>query len=120
MHSAHQTPAVTIDSRSLRQIPVDLIVVPSFEDDALEGLSELDSATGGELGRARARGEFTGKLFELFYTPVAGMKASRVVLVGAGKCGELTTERLRRIATVAGLGATAAEDCHRDAAGHPR
>ena len=105
MHSAHQTPAVTVDPRALPQIPVDLIVVPSFEEDGLEGLDDLDAAAGGELGRARARGEFTGKLFELFYTPVTGWQASRVVLVGAGKRGELTTERLRRIATVAGLGA---------------
>jgi leucyl aminopeptidase len=105
MHSAHHTPAVTVVDVPLPKISTDLLVIPCFEDDTLDGLGDLDAATDGEVGRARARGEFKGKLFELSYTPLTGWSATRMVLVGAGQRREFTTERLRRIATVAGLGA---------------
>ncbi|HEX7780638.1 MAG TPA: hypothetical protein VF424_15420, partial [Vicinamibacterales bacterium] len=52
---------------------VDLLFVPVFEqDDRLTDLPGLDDATGGEIARARASGEFRAKLYDVFITPVTG------------------------------------------------
>ncbi len=50
-------------------------------------------------------GEFAGRPFEVYLTPLSGWKTPRVGLVGAGKREEFTTERMRRIATAAALAA---------------
>ena len=74
---------------------------PCFQDgDDLADLSGLDAAVSGDIERARASGEFRGKLYEFFITRVsgAGWKPARVALVGAGRRQELDIERLRRIA----------------------
>jgi leucyl aminopeptidase len=86
-------------------VAVDLLFVPVFQDDdRLDDLSGLDEATGGEIGRARGRGEFKGRAFELFLTPVngAGWQARRIALVGAGRRADADAERLRRIGAAAG------------------
>jgi len=85
-------------------VTVDLLFVPVFQDeDRLDDLPGLDEATGGEVGRARGRGEFKGRAYELFLTPVngAGWQAKRVALVGAGRRADADAERLRRIAAAA-------------------
>src|SRR5690349_17632302 len=85
-------------------VTVDLLFVPVFQDeDRLDDLPGLDEATGGEIGRARGRGEFKGRAYELFLTPVngAGWQAKRVALVGAGRRADADAERLRRIAAAA-------------------
>ena len=83
---------------------VDMLFVPVFQDeDRLEDLADLDDATGGWVSRVRASGEFRGRLFELFLTRVTrGWKAERVALVGAGRRGEATPERVRKIAAACG------------------
>ena len=55
------------------------------------------------MGRARARGEFTGKPYEVLVTALSGWKALRVVIVGAGKSMDVTPDHFRRIATIGGL-----------------
>ena len=72
-------------------------------DDEFVDEPDLDRASGGEIGRARARGEFTGKPYEVLVTALSGWKALRAVLVGAGKCMEVTPDHFRRIATIGGL-----------------
>jgi leucyl aminopeptidase len=59
------------------------------------------------VSRARARGELTGKLYEVFATSTsfANWKTPRALLVGAGSRKEFTADHLRRIAIVGGLGA---------------
>jgi len=86
------------------QVAVDVLFVPVFgEGDKLDDLAGLDEATGGEVGRARARGEFRGKLYEIFLTPVTGgWRAGRIALIGAGELDELNAERARRIAATCG------------------
>jgi leucyl aminopeptidase len=77
-----------------------------FEDDDLADQPGLDDGSNGEIGKARTRGEFKGKTFDTFTTPLAnGWKAARVMLIGAGRRAELTTEPLRRIAIIGGLAA---------------
>ena len=105
MHTVHRTPTVALTTRSSRDIDTDLLVIPVFEDDDLADEPELDAASGGEIGRVRTRGEFKGKAFELFITPVRGWKAPRIALIGAGSRKSFTPDTLRRIAITAGLGA---------------
>src|SRR5688572_3167090 len=105
MHTVHRTPAVALTSRSSRDIQTDLLVIPVFEDDDLSDESELDSASSGDIAQARGRGEFKGKLYDLFITPLRGWKTPRVALIGAGARKDCSTDTLRRIAVAAGLGA---------------
>jgi leucyl aminopeptidase len=54
---------------------------------------------------ATESGEFRGKLYEFFVTPATGRGwiPRRVAIAGAGKSADFDTERLRKIATAAGL-----------------
>jgi leucyl aminopeptidase len=105
MQTVHKTPAVTVTARKTRDLDADLLVIPVFEDDTLSDEPDLDRASGGEYAGARQRREFTGKPFEQLFTPLAadGWKARRALWIGAGPRADLTTERLRRIATLGGL-----------------
>ncbi|HWH04620.1 MAG TPA: leucyl aminopeptidase [Gemmatimonadales bacterium] len=82
------------------ETPLLAVIVPS--GNALSpALTDLDRATGGTLGRAISTGDYKGKKDEtaLFY---GTGPAQRVLLVGAGKAGEVTRSSLRRAAAVAG------------------
>ncbi len=105
MHTVHRTPAVSVTAAATRDLDADLLVIPVFEDDDLADEPGLDAATGGEIARARARGEFTGKPFELFLAATGhdGWPGRRLALVGAGPKADCTADRIRRIATAAGL-----------------
>jgi leucyl aminopeptidase len=106
LRTVHTTPDVALTSRATADIDADVLVIPVFEDDDLKDADGVDSASGGEIGRARARGEFKGKAFDTLAASItSGWKTPRIVLVGAGKRGELTSERLRRVAIVGGLAA---------------
>ena len=61
--------------------------------------------------RALASREFTGKIFELFLTPVVGRgwRARRVALVGAGARSAYDTDRARKLASCVSI---AARDRH--------
>src|SRR5688572_12084145 len=98
MHTVHKTPAVTLTSRASRDLSADLLVIPVFEDDDLADEAGLDEASGGDIGRARQRGEITGKPYEVFLTSLRGWKAARVGLIGVGARKDLTADRLRRVA----------------------
>ena len=114
MRSAYTTPEVALSARRPDELDADLLVVPIFEAAASGDTSSgdtsgnaawLDEACGGALSRARASGEFRGKLYDAFTTPViaSSWKTRRALLIGAGKSGDWTAERLRRLATTAGL-----------------
>jgi leucyl aminopeptidase len=87
-------------------VDVDLLAVPAFERESRPDPA-LNDATGGEIGRAWASGEFTGKPYELFVTPVveARWTARRVAVVGAGPRADYSMDRARRMATTAALAA---------------
>lgn len=80
-----------------RDVACDLLVIPVCEDDDLGDLAGLDEATGGEVGRARATGEFRPKPHELFVTRAGGgaWKAARVALLGLGPPDAGAVDRLR-------------------------
>src|SRR5687767_9544391 len=105
MRSAYTTPEVALSARRPDQLDADLLVVPIFEAATTGEDAWLDEACGGAISRARASSEFRGKLYDAFVTPLSapGWRTRRVLLVGAGKAGDWTSERLRRLATTAGL-----------------
>jgi leucyl aminopeptidase len=105
MQTVHAAPAVALATAGLSDTAGDVLVIPVFENDDLGDVGGLDAATNGEVGRARQRGEFRGKLYELFATPAAGWRVARVMLTGAGPRHEYSTERIRRIATTGALAA---------------
>ena len=88
-------------------VDTDVLALPIFEDDDFADVTELDGATGGEVGRARASGELKGKLFEAFWAGIRDerWRPSRVVLVGAGPRAAFSTDKLRRVAATASLAA---------------
>ena len=93
------------ESAGYGSVKADILAVPLFEDDPLEDVDGLDVAAGGEISRAIGRREIRGRLYEVFVTTLAGWNAPRVMLVGAGRRADFTTERLRRCATAAAASA---------------
>lgn len=92
---------ITFDTKSLNAIETDALVTYVFEDgDAAQGrIGELDQATGGLLARLIKSGELAGKTLEmtLVHAP-AGLKAARLLLVGAGKRDGFNGATLRKLA----------------------
>jgi leucyl aminopeptidase len=105
MLTVHQTPSITLTTKSSRDIEADLLILPVFEDDPVKDEPDLDAASGGELTAALARREVSGTVYDLFLTAVRGWKSPRVLLVGAGPRGEFTADRLRRTAIAGGRAA---------------
>jgi leucyl aminopeptidase len=97
--------ALSLTSQPPSEVETDLLIVPVFDADRLDDVPGLEAAAGGHIHRAQDAGEVQGRPFEYFVTPLTGWKATRVALVGAGPRAEFDTERLRRIATAAALGA---------------
>src|SRR5690349_15680129 len=107
MHTVHRTPALAVTATATRDLDADLIILPVFEDDDFADEAGLNDACGGEIERARQRGELTGKACELFLTiaPQSGSAPRRFALVGAGARSRVTADTIRRLATVGGLAA---------------
>ncbi|MGH8432851.1 MAG: leucyl aminopeptidase family protein, partial [Solimonas sp.] len=103
MLTAYKTPSLNLTGHTAAELDVDVLVVPSFADDEFVDEPDLDRASGGEIGAARGRGEFSGKPYEVLVTALSGWKSPRAVLVGAGKSMEVTPDHFRRIATIGGL-----------------
>ena len=105
MLTVHRTPGIALTEHASSDIEADLLVFPVFEDDTLADEVGLDSASGGEIAAALARGEITGKVSDLFITAIRGWKARRVALVGVGPREDVTPDRLRRAAVTGALAA---------------
>jgi leucyl aminopeptidase len=84
--------------------PCDLLAYPLFEDEPEESpaCTELDKLTRGMLRTLRSSGEFKSKLHStcLIHNP-PGLKAKRLLLLGAGKKGESSLARWRDLAGTA-------------------
>jgi len=105
MRIAHQTPALTLAAVPARDLVSDLLIVPVFEEETPLG-DDLAEACGEEYAAAHARGEFRGRPFEQLPVSPGGMwRGRRALLVGVGRPAALTTDRVRRIATIGGLAA---------------
>ncbi len=84
-------------------VEADMLAAPVFEDEGPDAWPDLDAAARGHLCRAHAAGELTGKLFSFFWASVfdPGWHARRLLLVGAGRAGAFTLDRLRSVTAAA-------------------
>jgi len=95
---------ITLEVKPFAAIETEALVTYAFDDnDGPQGrAAELDQLTGGLLARLNKSGELTGKSLEttLVHAP-AGLKAARLLIIGAGKREQLNTAMLRKVAGVA-------------------
>ena len=107
MPDAPAAGSIACTDAPLSTVDVDLIIVPWFEGQPPGAVAGLDESTGGEVGRALASNELTGRLFDLFIAAVADRdwKARRVVLIGGGPVARFDTDVARRLAIAAALAA---------------
>jgi leucyl aminopeptidase len=101
MHVPYEVPRISVGSTSLSAADADLIIVPVAQDHLQDALTKLDAALADDVRSALARGEFTGKPYEIYSapTPAEGWKAARVIVIGGGNRGDMNAERFRRMAT---------------------
>jgi leucyl aminopeptidase len=92
---------ISLEIKPYATLETDALVTYLFEDsDPIQGrIAEIDQATSGLLRRLSKSGELTGKSLEmtLVHAP-AGLKAARLLLVGAGKRDKFDGATLRRMA----------------------
>ena len=95
---------VSLDSKRYAELETEALVSYAFEEtDPVQGrIAEADKAAGGLLKRLARSGELTGKTLEmtLIHAP-AGLRAQRLLIVGAGKRDAFTSAGLRKIAGAA-------------------
>src|SRR5881392_1923372 len=105
MPSATTSSAIVCSAAPLQTVDSDFLVVPWFEGETPAAVADLDSATGGEIGRAIGSREFAGRPYDLFVTPVidSAWRARRIGLVGAGPRVEFTSDLARKLAASIGL-----------------
>lgn len=77
---------IKLETTSWTEAAGDWLIVPLAEGFELAGgLDRLNAALGGQIGRVREAGDFTGKLAETLVLPApAGIRAGRLCLVGLG------------------------------------
>src|SRR5580692_8945483 len=95
---------ISIEAKPYRTLETDALVSYVFEEtDPVQGrIAELDQSSNGLLRRLASSGELTGKTLEmtLVHAP-AGLKAARLLLVGAGKREKFDSATLRKISGAA-------------------
>jgi leucyl aminopeptidase len=95
---------ITLETKPYAGVETEALVTYAFEEtDPIQGrLGEIDKLTGGLLGRLAKSGELTGKNLEitLVHAP-AGLKAARLLVIGAGKRDSFNTGTLRKVAGAA-------------------
>jgi len=95
---------ITIETKPFAALETEAIVTPVFEaDDPVQGrVAELDQFLGGLLKKLATSGELTGKNLEftLLHAP-GGLKAARLLLIGAGKRDQFNNATLRKLAGAA-------------------
>src|SRR5438445_13505923 len=95
---------ITLATQPFAALETEALVSYVFEDtDPIQGrIAEIDQAAVGLLRKLAKSGELTGKMLEftLVHAP-AGLKAARLLLVGAGKREQFNSATLRKIAGAA-------------------
>jgi leucyl aminopeptidase len=95
---------IKIDSKEFHEIECDALVVAVFEGEKTEEgvLAEIDRRSNGVISSLAETGEFSGKSGESAYVHSPGnMKARRLLLLGAGRKEEFTTDSVRKMAGTA-------------------
>jgi leucyl aminopeptidase len=95
---------ITVEAKPYAALETDALVSYVFEEtDPIQGrIAEFDQFSNGLLKKLAASGELTGKTLEmtLIHAP-AGLKAARLLLVGAGKREKFDSAALRKISGAA-------------------
>src|SRR6266436_5272924 len=95
---------ITLATQPFAKLETEALVSYVFEEaDPVQGrIAELDQAAAGLLRKLAKSGELTGKMLELtlIHAP-AGLKAARLLLVGAGKREQWNSAVLRKLAGAA-------------------
>src|SRR5580692_3019567 len=95
---------ISVEQKQYNGLETEALVSYVFEEaDPVQGrISEIDQTANGLLRNLAKSGELTGKPLEmtLIHAP-AGLKAARLLLVGAGKREQFTSATLRKIAGAA-------------------
>src|SRR3977135_3493373 len=95
---------IQLKTKPFAALETDALVSYVFEEtDPVQGrIAEIDQAAGGLWRKLAKSGELTGKMLEftLVHAP-AGLKAARLLLVGAGKSEQWNNATLRKIAGAA-------------------
>src|SRR5271167_1475557 len=95
---------ISLEAKPYAALETEALVSYVFEEtDPVQGrIAELDQATNGLLRNLAKSGELTGKILEmtLIHAP-AGLKAARLLLVGAGKREQSNSATLRKVAGAA-------------------
>ncbi len=95
---------ITLDTKPFATLEADALVTYVFDEtDPVHGrVADLDKLAGGLITRLSKSGELTGKNLEftLVHAP-AGLKTTRLLLVGAGKREQFNPGSLRRVAGAA-------------------
>jgi leucyl aminopeptidase len=95
---------ITLDTKPFAALETEALVSYVFEEaDAVQGrIAEVDQSAGGLLRKLAKSGELTGKTLEftLVHAPT-GLKAARLLLVGAGKPEQFNSATLRKTAGAA-------------------
>src|SRR6202045_2403488 len=95
---------IILDTKPYATLETDALVSYVFEDtDPIQGtLADIDKSANGLLRKLASSAELTGKPLEitLIHAP-AGVKAARLLLVGAGKRDKFDVATLRKIAGAA-------------------
>src|SRR5271167_1146558 len=95
---------ISLEAKPYAALETEALVSYVFEEaDPVQGrISEIDQTANGLLRSLAKSGELTGKTLEmtLIHAP-AGLKAARLLLVGAGKREQFTSSTLRKIAGAA-------------------
>jgi leucyl aminopeptidase len=95
---------ITVEAKPYAALETDALVSYVFEEtDPVQGrIAEFDQFSNGLLKKLAASGELTGKTLEmtLIHAP-AGLKAARLLLVGAGKREKFDSAALRKISGAA-------------------
>jgi len=98
------TMQIIVDTKPFVTLEADALVTYVFdESNPMQGrAAELDKFTRGILSRVAKSGEITGKALEttLLHAP-AGVKAARLLAIGAGKREQFNTATLRKVAGTA-------------------
>src|SRR6266705_1222231 len=91
---------ITLETQPFAALDTEAVVSYVFEEtDTIQGrIAEIDQAAAGLLHKLAKSGELTGKMLEftLVHAP-AGLKAARLLLVGAGKREQFSGAALRKI-----------------------
>lgn len=79
-----------------QKIKTDALVFLFFEGMSPDMYSDIDQLTGNLIKKLVSSKEFTGKQDQLALLHVKNIKAPRILLVGAGKQSDMTSDKIRR------------------------